>query len=293
MTIWHGYDRAELDAQYGTREQIGDQYEAWSERWRRESEATRKALPTQLDLAYGPHARHRLDLFLPQSGAPSPALAVFFHGGFWRARDKTDYSYVAKGLSTLGGAVALVNYPLCPEISLGEIVRSARTAVRWLIGQADAFGYDARQIYLSGHSAGAHLAAMCCCGDGSDDAELPQGAIKGALLSSGLYELEPVRLCFANDDVRLDAAQVEILSPARLAPSALDGPMFVTYGTAETDEFAWQATHLVETMRGRGVTASLMPVPQANHYTIVPQLEGGESLLLQSFRSALAAKRAG
>jgi len=287
MKVWRDYDQAALDAQYGTRHQIGDQYDAWAERWRKQSASTRQALARKLDIAYGPHPRHRLDIFpcaAPTSRAP---IAVFFHGGFWRSRDKADYSYVANGLRTLGCVVAVVNYPLCPAASLDEVVTSARNAVRWLIDHAGEFGGDGARVYVTGHSAGAHLAAMCCCGDGTNPSELPAGAIKGALLSSGLYELEPARLCFVNSDIGLDADQVARLSPVRLRPVALAGAVIASYGTAETEEFAWQASEIVGALKQHGADARIVRVEGANHYTIVPQLATGGTLLLGELAKAM------
>jgi arylformamidase len=287
MKIWRDYDQAALDRQYGTRNQIGDQYDAWAERWRKESEVTRQTLGAKLDIAYGPHPRHRLDIFPCAAQTGRAPIAVFFHGGFWRSRDKADYSYVANGLASLGCVVAVVNYPLCPAATLDELVSSTRNAVRWLIDHADAFGGDGSRVYVTGHSAGAHLAAMCFSGDGSNPSELPAGAIKGALLSSGLYELEPVRLCFANADVRLDAEQVARLSPARLRPVALAGSVLVSSGTAETEEFEWQANALVDALTRNGVAARALRVKGANHYTIVPQLAAGGTYLLDELRKIM------
>jgi len=290
MKIWRDYDQAALDGQYDTRFQLGDRYDAWTERWQKESAATRHALRPQLDVAYGPHPRHRLDLFpclLPSASAAAAApIAVFFHGGFWRSRDKADYSYVARGLASLGCVVAVANYPLCPAASLDEIVTSARAAVRWLIDHAAEFGGDPARLYVTGHSAGAHLAAMCMCGDGSSTSELPAGSIKAALLTSGLYELEPARLCFANADIRLDPDQVRRLSPVRLRPLALSGPVLVAFGTAETEEFPWQANAFVGALKRAGADARLMSVEGADHYTIVPQLAAGETFLLQALQRA-------
>ena len=117
--------------------------------------------------------------------------------------------------------------------------------------------------------------------------QLPAGAIKGALLSSGLYELEPVRLCFANDDVRLDADQVARLSPARLRPVALAGSVLVSSGTAETEEFEWQANELVGALKRSGADARALRVEGANHYTIVPQLAAGGTYLLDELRKIM------
>ena len=287
MKVWRDYDQAGLDRQYGTRDQIGDQYEPWTRRWQHESEATRLARQPLVDVRYGPHIRHSMDIFPAVNPTGSDPIAVFFHGGFWRSRDKSDYSYVANGLGSLGCLVAVVNYPLCPAATLDEVVAAARLSVRWLLQNGKRYSGDPGRLYVSGHSAGAHLAAMCFCGDGADALELPAGSVKGALLTSGIYELEPVRQCFANADVRLDADQVRRLSPVRLRASALAGPVVAAFGTAETEEFDYQATRFVDTLRQQDCTARLLPVPDANHYTIVPQFAAAGSLLLREFQQAL------
>lgn len=289
MRVWREYDQAGLDKQYGTRDQIGDQYEPWTKRWQRESEATRIARKPLVDVRYGPHARHSMDIFPAVNPTGADPIAVFFHGGFWRSRDKADYSYVANGLGSLGCLVAVVNYPLCPAATLDEVVGAARLSVRWLLRNGERYGGDSGRLYVSGHSAGAHLAAMCFSGDGIDEAELPEGSVKGALLTSGIYELEPVRQCFANADVRLDAEQVRRLSPARLRASGLAGPLILGFGTAETEEFDFQSNLFAGVLAGLGDAVSVVPVSGANHYTIVPQFAESGSLLLNEFRKALLA----
>ncbi len=222
--------------------------------------------------------RHRLDIFpAPRTGGPAPA-AIFFHGGFWRSGDKADLSLVAFGLRGLGASVFVVNYPLCPGASVEDAVGSARDDTRWIAANAANFGADPDRIFVFGHSTGAHLAAMCFCGGGRHRTELPHGMIKGALLTSGMYELEPIRLSSLNADLHLEPDDVASLSPARLRSSA-SGPIVVAVGDQETSEFRRQSESFAHAMTSGGASAHLAVVPDANHYTMLEQWRPGSHLL--------------
>jgi arylformamidase len=285
-SIWRNYEQAALDAQYGTRAQLGDGFDAWQDACRAASADARRRLHPQIDVSYGPGPRQVLDIFPAPDGKPRAPVVIFIHGGFWRARDKSDYGFLADGLRSLGAMPFMINYPLAPAARLEEIVASARGAVQWIIDHAARFGGDPDNIWLFGHSAGAHLAAMCCCHDAGGGRDFGS-AIKGAVLTSGLYELEPVRLCFANADLGLDEAQVARLSPCRLR-ACVAGPLFVVSGGRETAEFAAQAEDFVAAMRAQQVETHQIGVAGANHYTMLDQIARPGSEIL-----ALVEKRIG
>ena len=287
MKVWHDYDQAALDAQYDTRAQIGDRYDAFSAERSRASLAARERLSPRLDVAYGAGPRQRLDIFPPPAGASVAPIAVFVHGGFWRAGDKSNFSYLADGLRSLGAAVVIAGYPLCPAASLDEVVGSVRSALRWVVARAHEFGGDAQRLWLFGHSAGAHLVAMCCCANGAEGEWSPP-SIKGAVMLSGMYDLDPLRLCYINAQIRLDAAQVARLSPVRLR-AMVAGPMIIAVGDEETAEFHRQASEFAAAMTAQGTRAEFIVVPSANHYTVVRQLATRGSALLARFQAALSA----
>ena len=287
MKVWRDYDQAALDAQYDTRAQIGDGYDAFSAERSRASLAVRERLSPRLDIAYGAAPRQRLDIFPPPAGTAAAPVAVFVHGGFWRAGDKSNFSYLAEGLRSLGAAVVIVGYPLCPVASLDEVVGSVRSAMRWIVARADEFGGDPQRLWLFGHSAGAHLVAMCCCGSGAESEWSPP-SVEGAVMLSGMYDLEPLRLCYINAQIRLDAGQVARLSPARLW-AMVAGPMIIAVGDEETAEFHRQASEFAAAMASQGARAELIVVPSANHYTVVRQLAARGSALLARFQAALSA----
>jgi arylformamidase len=250
--------------QYNARAAIPDHAHVFT-RWTRDSAAVRRSRAALYDIAYGEDSGERLD-FYPARGSGKPLL-VFIHGGWWRSLDKSDFSFVVPGYLDAGFNVALTNYTLAPQASIAEIVQQQLRALAWLYRHAEQYDFDPGRIVVAGHSAGGHLAAMMMAavwpafGD-----DLPADLVKGGILMSGLYDLEPVRHAdFVNVDLKLDAAEAQRLSPV-LMPQPHAAPFVTAVGELESEEFhrqtrslatAWQSGH-----RGD------VPLPGLNHLTI-------------------------
>jgi arylformamidase len=287
MKLFANYDQAALDAQYKTRTQMHGDHEAWSRERREASAEARRLLSPQVDIAYGPGPRQRLDVFPAPDGSRTAPVAIFIHGGFWKGGDKSDFSLVAHGLRSLGATVFVISYPLCPAATMAEVVTSARDAVLWVAGHAAEFGGDPDQLWLFGHSTGAHLVAMCCCGDGRHRNELPAGLVKGAIMTSGMYDLEPIRLSYLNADLHLGPDDVEHFSPTRLQPTA-SGPLIIAAGTGETAEYRRHAAEFATAMKAKEAQAQLLVLPDTHHYTMLQEWRTPGSRLLTRFRSLTA-----
>ena len=272
--VWRGYDRTALDAQYNNRKRFPDyvgRFAAWAE-W---SAATRARRSGRLDAAFGGAPSERLDVFPAEGdggdgdGAP---IWLFIHGGYWYSLDKSDFSYVADGMAPHGVATAVNNYVLAPHGDMDEIVRQNRAAAAWLWRHAAEFGGDPNRIYATGHSAGGHLAAMLLATDWpAFGADLPPGLVKGACAISGLFELEPLRLSYLNDTLRLDAAMA-----ARNSPALLDYPrpasLFVVVGEDESDEYHRQSRDMAAKWRRLGHPCAELVPKDLDHFAIVDSL---------------------
>jgi arylformamidase len=291
MKVWRDFDQATLDAEYNTRLQAGDDHEAWTAERQNASAETRRLLSPRLDVAYGPGPRHRLDIFPAPPGASPAPIAMFIHGGYWMSGDKSNFSLIANGLHGLGAAVVVISYPLCPAASFADVVAAPRDAVRWIIAHASEFAGDPDRLWLFGHSAGAHLVAMCCCGGGRDASALPPGTVKGAVMTSGMYDLEPIQLSYLNSDLHLGPNDVARFSPVRLEPGAA-GPLIVAVGAMETAEFIRQAEEFADTLAAKGTRARLAIVPDTNHYTMLAQWRTPGSHLLAQFQSLVEPNKA-
>ena len=113
------------------------------------------------DIAYGPQASNRLDLYIPL--AKPKATIMFFYGGCWGACQtlpKGHYRFVAQTLTDMGYAVVIPDYRLYPEIKFLSIMEDAKSAFKWVSENHRDFGIESDSVILMGHSAGAHIAAM-------------------------------------------------------------------------------------------------------------------------------------
>src|SRR5436853_2805161 len=120
----------------------------------------------------------------------SKALLMFIHGGYWRALDKKDFSFVAPAFARAGVTVGIPNYSLCPAVQVRDIVMQMVQASAWLYRNGANFGAPAHNLYVCGHSAGGHLTAMMlACVWPAYAADLPRKVVKAGLCISGLYDL--------------------------------------------------------------------------------------------------------
>jgi arylformamidase len=283
--MYRGYDQAALDLQYD----VGAHY-AGMEAFRERHAARRTAANAQargesyarLDIPYGPHGREKLDHFAGAAGAP---LLVYIHGGYWRARDRSDFSFLAPPWAARGAHLACLGYPLCPEVRLSRIVASCRSALAFLAREAPRLGFDAARIHVAGHSAGGHLAAMMMATDWPA-LGLPADFLKSGTAISGLYDLEPLALTKINADIHLDREEIARLSPIRLAPSHR-GPLIVTYGGKETAEFGRQAREFAAAWRGEGREVAEIASSGFYHFDVVDQLARPDSALFQAVARAV------
>lgn len=247
-------------------------------RWVNESATVRASQRCELDLEYGPSFQEKLDWFFAEG--TSNALLVFIHGGYWRSLDKSDFSFLSPAFTRRGISVAVINYGLAPQLRIDDIVRQTRAAITWIAHNAYRHGADASKLYVAGHSAGGHLTAMMAATHWpSVSTTLPIDLVKGAICISGIYDLEPIRYTSINQDVRLDAAAAQRLSPALMQPT-VNVPMLMAVGGDESDEFKRQNTLLIE--RWPACAMQDVPLPGANHFTVVGDLAKAESPLHQA-----------
>lgn len=262
------------EAQYNVRAAIPEHPQIF-ERWKERSEEARRALPCTLDIAYGKGLNEALDIFPARGG--SRALLTFLHGGFWRALDKSDFSFLARAFVEQGVTVAVVNYALTPAVTVETIVRQMLAAHAWLYRNCERFGAPRNRIYVSGHSAGGHLTAMMLAAVWPSYARgLPEALVTGGLAVSGVYDLEPLLHVSFNSDVRLDARSVKKLSPVNYRPLR-PVPLYTAVGAGESEEFRRQNRLIAA--RWEHCFRRDIPMPGCHHLSVIERLgEPGSAL---------------
>jgi arylformamidase len=276
--VYRHYDQAALDRECNPSLLI-EGSQRYLDEYAERSCSLRKRHREWFTASYGLGPLRQVDVFRP-SGKPAPLpVQVFFHGGGWHLLSKDESSFVVDGLGSQGAIVVVASYTLVPEVTLDGVVADAFAVMRWVLENAAGLGGDAERLFVSGHSAGAHLAAMLLTEVGR---RLPAGLVKGALLMSGNYNLEPIRLSARNQRLRLDRETADRNSPALRLP--VPGPqVIVSFGELESQQYKDQGNELADNWRSGGVACQVVELPGANHFEAVLELAKPDSAIVREF----------
>jgi acetyl esterase/lipase len=228
--------------------------------------------PAQGDIAYGSDPRQRLDLYLPATGGAAAPVVLFVHGGGWSIGDKAQFGWVGEQLAAQGVVTALTNYRLSPAVQHPEHTKDVARALAWLYRHAARHGGDPTRLYLVGHSAGAHMAALVALDRTYLAAEgLSPAVVRGVVGVAGpTYDLDagyaqtPIApllyTAFGPDPTRwAQAAPVRYVHP--YAPSFL-----LVYGMADTQALPLSTQALATALQRNGVPAQVETLPGQDHF---------------------------
>jgi arylformamidase len=264
------------DRMYNNRAWVPD-FANHLQHWTEQSKIARNQLRGLTDISYGDGPNENLDIF-PANLAHAPVM-VFLHGGYWRALDKSDQSFIAPSLTREGVCVVVPNYALCPLVTIPDIVMQMVKALTWVWRYISEWGGDPSRIHVVGHSAGGHLAAMMmACQWQRYCKDLPADLVKSGLSVSGLFELESVmRSPVLQSDLRLDEAQVLRCSPAWM-PTPAQGNFWSVVGALESDEFIRQHA-LIQQAWGKACVPVCEALPGLHHFNVLSALAESGSYL--------------
>lgn len=223
------------------------------------------------DVPYGPHPRQVFDFV--QGTAPWRASLAYFHAGFWQSRDKALFRFIAPALAAAGIDVALVNYPLCPDVTLRALADAARASVPAILAHAASLGRGGGSLIAAGHSAGGHLAVELALTDW--DGAAPICAVAAL---SGVYDLAPLVETPLNDKLRLDLPTARAMSPVHRVQRLLPPALFAVGGT-ETEAFLAQNAAMHAAWAQAGNRSACLVVDGADHFSLLLDLQRPSALL--------------
>jgi acetyl esterase/lipase len=220
---------------------------------------------TDVRYAEGAGAAHELDVYVPDKpAAGARPLVVFWYGGRWTDGDKSDYRFVGAALASLGCVAMLPNYRHYPEVKLAGFMADAAEATHWAVAHARDYGADPSRLFLMGHSAGAHIAALLALDTrylGADGRAVP--SIEGVIGLSGPYDFLPLT----------DADTEDMFGPPENYPESQPihfaragaPPMLLIHGAADTTVLPKNSVNLAAALRARGDAVTLKLYPKLRH----------------------------
>jgi arylformamidase len=274
--VWLDMDQQELDDAYDqvvyapNRDQVGKRRVA-------NSDKARSVIGAPARVAYGPTDIEMLDIYRSkQANAP---VNIFIHGGAWRANKAADYAFLAEPFVQAGAHYVVLDFTNVDEAQgdLFPMVEQVRRAVAWVYNNARSFGGDPNRLYLTSHSSGSHIGGCVVTHDWRKE-NLPVDILKGAALSSGMYDLEPVRLSKRSKYVKFTDAMEEALSAQRHIDN-LHTPLILAHGTYETPEFQRQTRDFYAAVKAAGKPIELLVGEGYNHFEMLETLGNPYGLL--------------
>ncbi len=219
-------------------------------------------------LAYGPLDRQQLDIYLPQDLGKVPQVVVFFYGGSWQRGDKEDYRFVGQALASRGVIAVLPNYRVYPDVRFPGFVEDAAAAVAWVKSNISRYGGDPNKVFVAGHSAGAHIAALLGLDEHYLEAQgLRPEDLRGIVGIAGPYAFDPlkarsVRPVFAH------LADPDEARPVTFAEGD-EPPMLLLHGQNDRTVYRRNSELLNQKITENGGQATYIAYPNTGHFKIV------------------------
>ncbi|EGD55959.1 alpha/beta hydrolase [Gordonia neofelifaecis] len=270
--------RPDIAEAYDARATVsGTTFDAVMAAYRRRSDTAVARLAGTTGIVYDRPSGQRLDIW----GLGDEPRPVFFvvHGGYWRMLSRADTAFMADVLAARGIATVTVDYGLAPATPVPEMVRQVRSALAWVWQHGREHGLDTDRIVVGGSSAGAHLAATTMVPGWQNAAGIPETAVRGGLLLSGLYDLRPLVHAPANEWLHLTGETAHSVSPALSAPPTT--PTVIARAEHEASGFARQSADLHRHWSGVA-DSRLLTVPRRNHFDVFLDLAEPASELFRS-----------
>jgi arylformamidase len=227
--------------------------------------------------AYGPSEIEGLDVY--RTNSANAPVGIFVHGGAWRNGTASEFTALAEPFVRAGAHYVILDFTNVDQAggSLFPMVEQVRRAVGWVYRNADKFGGDRNRIHLMSHSSGSHLSGCTITHDWSKDG-LPMDILKGAALSSGMYDLKPVRLSKRSKYVAFTDQMEQEFSAIRHLDK-LHAPLILSYGTCETPEFQRQSRDFAAAVKAAGKPVELLVGEGYNHFEMLETLANPYGLL--------------
>ena len=248
------------------------------DRWGSNSELVRGRIGDPRKFAYGDMPVESLDVY-PANSSNAP-VNIFIHGGAWQQETAEGYGFPAELFVDAGVHYVVPDFSWIQDVgdSLYPIADQLRRAVAWVYQNADQFGGNPDQLYLSGHSSGGHLAGVMLTTDWEKEMDLPADVIKGGMCCSGMYDLKPVRLSSRGDYVDFTDDMEHDMSSIRHIDK-LNAPLIVAYGSYETPEFKRQSIEFAEAVAKAGKSVELIVAENYNHFEVIETLANPNGIL--------------
>lgn len=221
------------------------------------------------DIAYGAAPSQRLDVYQPANTGERAPVVVFFYGGGWKGGARENFEFVASSLTKAGMVVVIPDYSFYPEVRFPSFVEDGAAATDWVFDNLDRLGGARDEVFLMGHSAGAHIAALLALDDRYLEDAGVEDQLRGWIGLSGPYDFLPIGSGYLQDvfpEASREASQpINYVSPA-------DPPALLIHGGDDTTVEPGNTARLAARLREAGVPVTVEIYEDLGHAALVASL---------------------
>ncbi|HBX59083.1 MAG TPA: alpha/beta hydrolase [Methylophaga sp.] len=225
------------------------------------------------DLIYGDHPRLKLDIYQPVNSTVTtkPATVIFFYGGGWETGDKADYKFVAEALTSQGVIVVIPDYRVYPEVVFPQFIEDAAQSVGWTKQHIAEFGGDPEKLFIAGHSAGAHIAAMLSVNPlYLQQVDMQPQQLQGMIGLAGPYDFLPLKSgalkqIFGDESSQWQSQPVNFVTNDH-------PPMLLLVGTDDRTVLPRNSYRLADKLKQHGNSVELVEFDGYGHVAMVAKL---------------------
>jgi len=219
--------------------------------------------------AYGSDPRQRLDLYRPREAADDAPVVVFFYGRGWREAERGAFEFVASALTDAGIVVVIPDYRAHPQVSFPAFVEDGARAVQWTAENVPGVADGRRELFLMGHSAGAHIAALLALDERYLGALAQPPPVAGFIGLSGPYDFLPLDPGYMEE---VFPEETRDLSQPIDFVSAQAPPTLLIHGTDDERVLPEHSRRLARKLRDHDVPVTLKMYQDSGHARVVAAL---------------------
>lgn len=229
-------------------------------------------IKVKTDISYGALPRHTLDIYTPKTKLKGPLpVVIFYYGGGWDSGVKEDYLFVAQAFASKGYVTVIPNYRVFPQVSFPEFMQDPVDSARWITNNIAQYNGDPDNIFIAGHSAGAHLSILMQTNkDYLARVDLTPNRFRGYVGLAGPYDFLPLKTqhlkdIFGPEQQRWKAEPINFVSGS--AP-----PTLIMVGLDDDLVEPENSFSLAKKIRQEGGWVKLMEYPDYSHEDMVAKL---------------------
>ncbi len=232
-------------------------------------------IDTRKSVAYGTQNRQMLDIYEPSQASSDGRsserpIIIFYYGGAWTSGDRSYYGFVGSAFAKRGFTTVIPDYRLYPEVAFPEFVADAALAYAWVANHLAGTASGQRPIFIVGHSAGAHTAALLAFDEHYLKAVLPPQLPRpaGLIGLSGPYVFDPTTWASTQDIFKSAAGHPDVAKPiAQVTVHA--PPTLLVHGESDETVTVDATRQLYHVLRMRGIDATKIEYPNVGHVGLI------------------------